>query len=117
MGISFKMVLNRLGLDNPLIGLIPILMDKIGRLIVVHGLDPILGVLHVGALHPKLLNKHLPSQPNQQQQQQIRGEEEEEAAKYERGRKKGCRFPSLSSGRPPSATQSSSFIAVEDGRG
>ena len=60
MGVGLELVLDGLGLDNPLIGPISVLMNKLCGLIVVNGVDLTLGVFHIGALYLKALDKHLP---------------------------------------------------------
>ncbi|RDJ60253.1 hypothetical protein AB723_19320, partial [Acinetobacter baumannii] len=59
-GISLELILNTLGLDDPLIIPIPVLMNKLGGLIIIHRLNALLAVLHIRALHSKLVDKHLP---------------------------------------------------------
>lgn len=58
MDISLEFVLDRLGLHNPLVGSLPIFMNKLSGLVGVHGMNLILSVLNVRGLNLKALNEH-----------------------------------------------------------
>lgn len=58
MGIRLEFIFHSLGLHSPLIGAIPVLMDKLSGLVVVHRLNLILGVLDVRTLYLEALNEH-----------------------------------------------------------
>lgn len=58
MGVGFKLVVDGFGFDNPLIGAIPVLVNKFGGFVVVHGLNLSLGVLHIRTLYLKILDEH-----------------------------------------------------------
>lgn len=58
MGIGPEFIFDSLGLDNPLVGAIPVLMNKLGGLIVVHGKNLILCVLDIRTLNLKAFDKH-----------------------------------------------------------
>lgn len=60
MGICLELVLDRFGLDNPLVGPIPVLMNKFSGLVVVHRMNLTLSVFHIWALYLEILDKHLP---------------------------------------------------------
>ena len=62
MDVGFKFVFDRFGFDNPLIGAIPVLVNKFGGFVVVHGLNLSLGVLHIRTLNLKILDEHYFSQ-------------------------------------------------------
>lgn len=58
MGISFELVLNGFGLDNPLIGAISVLVNKLCGFVVVHRVNLTLVVFNIWALNLKALDKH-----------------------------------------------------------
>lgn len=58
MGIGPEFIFDSLGLDNPLVGAIPVLMNKLGGLIVVHRMNLILCVLDIRTLNLKAFDKH-----------------------------------------------------------
>lgn len=58
MDISLEFVLDRFGLHNPLVGSLPIFMNKLSGLVGVHGMNLILSVLNVRGLNLKALNEH-----------------------------------------------------------
>lgn len=58
MGVGFKFIFNRFGFDNPLIGAIPVLMNKLGGFIIIDWLNLGLGVPHIRTLNLKILNEH-----------------------------------------------------------
>ena len=57
--ISLEIIFDRLGLDDPLIGPISLLMNKLSGLIGVHRLNLTLCVLDIWALYFKALDKHV----------------------------------------------------------
>lgn len=59
MHISLEFVFHRLGLNNPLISTLPVLMNKLSGLVGVHRMNLILSVLYVRGLDLKALNEHL----------------------------------------------------------
>lgn len=59
MGIGFEFIFDRFGFDNPLIGSIPVLVNKLGGFVVIDGLNLRLGVLHIRTLDLKILDEHL----------------------------------------------------------
>lgn len=61
--ICLEVVFDGLWFDDPLIGTVPVLMNKLGRFVTVDRFDLMICVFHVGALNLKLLNKHFLSLP------------------------------------------------------
>jgi len=58
MGVGFKFIFDGFGFDNPLIGAVPVLVNKLGGFVIIDGLNLGLGVLHIRTLNLKILNEH-----------------------------------------------------------
>src|ERR1044072_3296687 len=59
MGIGFKLVFDSFRLDNPLISVVLVFVNKLSGFVVVHGMNLSLSVLDVGALNLETLDEHL----------------------------------------------------------
>lgn len=59
MDISLEFVFYSFGLDNPLVSPIPVLMNKLGGVVIVHRVNLILCVLNIWTLYLKALNEHV----------------------------------------------------------
>uniref|UniRef100_A0A2P2L7V3 Uncharacterized protein n=1 Tax=Rhizophora mucronata TaxID=61149 RepID=A0A2P2L7V3_RHIMU len=59
MSVGLEFIFDSLGPDNPFIVTISVLVDKLGGLVVVHGLNLCLCVHNVRRLDLKFLNKHV----------------------------------------------------------
>ena len=60
MSVSFELVLDGFGFDNPLVRPFPALMDELSGLVAVHGVNLTLRVRHVWALDLEALDEHFP---------------------------------------------------------
>lgn len=76
MGIGLELILDGFGLDNPLVGPIPVLMNQFCGLVVVHRMNLTLCVFHIRALYLEIVDKHLhPLLQNERRSQQFKREE------------------------------------------
>jgi hypothetical protein len=81
MGIGLEFIFNTLGLDNPLIGAISVLMDKLSGLVVVHRVNLILCIFNVRTLYLKALNEHFSQQQTGEDLKKRTSKQEEEEKK------------------------------------
>lgn len=65
MGVSFELIFDGFGLDNPLIGAISVFMNELCGFIAIYRVNLIFCVVDIGAVNLKALDKHDLSRNNQ----------------------------------------------------